>query len=59
MKYYRFVKRNIPFINLFVSSTALLFQITVLNPWHKKISDEINKMDKRILDNNIILEKKK
>jgi hypothetical protein len=52
--FYRKVRYSLPFINLAVSTTALLFQTTILNPWHNKISKEIqsltNSMENKKLD---------
>ena len=38
----RFFRRSLPLINFTISSTALLFQMTVLNPWHNKISKQLD-----------------
>ena len=43
-----YINRIIPYASLLVSSTALIFQITVLNPWHKQISNQINDLCKQI-----------
>lgn len=43
---------NLPLINFFVSSTALTFQITILNPWHSTISKQFNELNKKITDQN-------
>ncbi len=51
---------RIPKINLFIASTALLFQTTVLLPWHNDISTQINKLESEIRYlKNIILDNKK
>lgn len=39
---------NLPLINFCISFSALTFQITVLNPWHSKISKQIKIMDNKI-----------
>ena len=44
--------RNLPIINFCISYTALLFQIGVLYPWHKQISNQINNIE------NVIQNKK-
>jgi hypothetical protein len=41
-KYLRFLDKNIVYINLIISSSGLLFQINVLNPWHSKIDKKID-----------------
>lgn len=43
-----FSRLNIPKINLLVGTSALIFQITVLNPWHNKISIQINRLEDKI-----------
>jgi hypothetical protein len=37
--------RNLPVINVCISYTALLFQIGVLYPRHKQISNQINNIE--------------
>lgn len=39
---------KIPIINLFITSSALFFQTTVLLPWHNHISKQINKLESEI-----------
>lgn len=34
--------------NMCISTTSLLFQITVLYPWHEKISDDITQLTKKL-----------
>lgn len=52
---YRRALRNLPIINFFVSSAALSFQMFVLNPWHKRISDELDMVMKRVIETGSIL----
>ena len=40
--------KKLPLINFFIGSTALTFQITILNPWHLKISNQINGLQSQI-----------
>lgn len=42
-----FFKRVLPIANFCISSSALLFQTTVLFPWHNEISEQINKLEKQ------------
>ena len=35
-------------INLSIGTTALTFQVFVLNPWHKKISKQIDQLPAKI-----------
>ena len=44
----RVIRLPIPRINLFIASTALMFQTTVLFPWHNDISSQINKLQEEI-----------
>jgi len=37
--------RVLPVLNFCISSTALLFQTTVLYPWHNEISKQINNLE--------------
>lgn len=46
--------RNLPLINCFIASSALTFQVAVLNPWHSKISKQIHELEKKIESKNII-----
>jgi len=46
--YYRNFKRHLPEMSFLVSSTAFLFQINILNPWHDIISKQINKIEKKL-----------
>eukprot|EP01113_Clastostelium_recurvatum_P043640 TRINITY_DN7253_c0_g3_i1.p1 TRINITY_DN7253_c0_g3~~TRINITY_DN7253_c0_g3_i1.p1 ORF type:complete len:101 (-),score=25.11 TRINITY_DN7253_c0_g3_i1:20-322(-) len=34
----------LPYINLSIASTALLFQMTVLYPWHKELDESFHKL---------------
>jgi hypothetical protein len=36
----------LPFINCTISTCAFIFQVTILNPGHKKISFQIEKLEK-------------
>lgn len=45
---FRRFSNAMPIINFCVSSTALYFQVFVLNPWHKQISGELNNLKKAI-----------
>jgi len=40
--------RRLPLVNFFVSGTALTGQVTILNPWYKKISLQIDKLDENL-----------
>ena len=46
--YYRNFKRHLPEMSFLVSSTAFLFQIKILNPWHEIISKQISKIEKKL-----------
>ena len=43
--FYRKLYRKMPFINFAISSCALLFQTTVLYPWHKELSLQIDRVE--------------
>ena len=45
-KYVNFFTKNIAYINFTISSCALIFQITVLNPWHYKLDKKIDNIIK-------------
>jgi|LakMenEpi03Aug12_release.lakeMendotaPanAssembly.Ray.scaffolds.fasta_scaffold3475668_2 hypothetical protein len=45
--------KKLPLINFFIGSTALTFQITILNPWHSTISKQINELQNQIQSNQI------
>ena len=36
------INKYLPTLNFIISSTAFLFQATVLLPWHNKISKQID-----------------
>ncbi|WRT67514.1 uncharacterized protein IL334_004486 [Kwoniella shivajii] len=38
------IPRALPYVNFFVASSALLFQTTVLYPWHHILSDDFEHM---------------
>ena len=38
----------LPVANFVISSSALFFQVTVLYPWHKDLSKDIQKIDKQL-----------
>ncbi|WWC69086.1 uncharacterized protein I206_103022 [Kwoniella pini CBS 10737] len=38
------IPRALPYINFIVASSALLFQTTVLYPWHHILSDDFEKL---------------
>lgn len=42
----------VPIINLAIATTSLGFQITILNPWHKKLSNDFNEVKCLIKDQN-------
>ena len=44
----KYLYKRLPVINCMISTTALLFQVTVLNPWHAKISIQINDIQKQL-----------
>ena len=44
---------KISYFSLFISSSSLIFQLYVLNPWHFKISNQVTKLEKKI-DNLVI-----
>jgi hypothetical protein len=51
--------RHLPLINTVVATTALMFQVTVLYPWHKDISNQITQIkeqQKNIIQTNQIKE---
>jgi hypothetical protein len=39
---FRRTHRYVPFVNLAVSTTCLIFQTTVLYPWNEKLSKELS-----------------
>jgi hypothetical protein len=41
--------KAVPFMALFVGFFALVFQTTVLYPWHEQISDDLNKLRESLL----------
>jgi hypothetical protein len=42
------INKFVPLINLFVASTALTFQVTVLYPWHNNLEKKFNKLEQKI-----------
>jgi hypothetical protein len=50
--FYHNFRRNLPLMNFSISSTALFFQITVLNPWHSKISSDVKMLKTTIEKRN-------
>jgi hypothetical protein len=40
--------RYIPFLNFSVSTSAFIFQMAVLNPWHKQISYQLQRIEQDI-----------
>ncbi|WWC60728.1 uncharacterized protein I303_103304 [Kwoniella dejecticola CBS 10117] len=38
------IPRALPYVNFIVASSALLFQTTVLYPWHHILSDDFEKL---------------
>ena len=38
----------LPFINCAISTSAFIFQVTILNPGHKNILMKINQVDKKL-----------
>ena len=38
---------KLPIINFIIASSALTFQVSVLYPWHKEISYQIDKLGKK------------
>jgi hypothetical protein len=44
----RIVNHYLPIVNFVIASSGLVFQTTVLYPWHKNISKQIDEMDKKI-----------
>jgi hypothetical protein len=49
---YRLTYRYIPFVNLMVSTTGIMFQTTVLYPWHETLSKELRLL-KDVKDVNV------
>lgn len=47
------IRKILPYASLFVSSTALIFQITILNPWHAKISKQIQNLEEKYSEKSI------
>jgi hypothetical protein len=43
-------KNNLPLINFFVSSSGLLFQVSILYPWHNELSENINGLKKIVYE---------
>ena len=43
-----FFYKHLPLINCLIAGTALTFQVTVLNPWHKNISKQIEKIQSQL-----------
>ena len=41
------IYKHLPVMNFLISSTAFTFQVTVLNPWHKKISLQIKNIENK------------
>lgn len=39
---------KISYFTFFISSTTLVFQLYVLNPWHSHISKQINRLENKI-----------
>ena len=48
--------RKLPIFNFIISTSALTFQIAVLNPWHGKISNQIDEMNKKFLNPTMALD---
>jgi len=46
--------RKLPIFNFIISTTALTFQICVLNPWHDKLNSKFDKLQQQILAKNNI-----
>ena len=42
-----YFQKNISYINFCISLSALTFQITVLNPWHKYLDNKFNNINKK------------
>ena len=40
--------KYLPPITFAISTTSFLFQVTVLNPWHKQISNQLTQLDQSI-----------
>jgi hypothetical protein len=40
------IRMSLPYINFGIASTALLFQITVLYPWHCILDEDFHKLKK-------------
>ncbi len=38
------IRKYLPYINFFVASVALSFQVAVLYPWHYKLQREFNEL---------------
>ena len=53
-KYFIFFRKNISYINFSVSSVALMFQLTVINPLHNKLDKKID----NFIKNNYYIQKK-
>jgi hypothetical protein len=53
-KYFIFFRKNIPYINFTISSIALIFQLTVINPLHSKLYKKID----NFIENNYIIQKR-
>jgi hypothetical protein len=43
--------KKLPFMSFTLSATSFLFQITVLNPWQKKINDNLDKLAQNVIEN--------
>ena len=43
--------KKFPFMSFTLSATSFLFQITVLNPWQKKINDKLDKLAQIAIEN--------
>ena len=46
------IKNNLPILNFCVAFSGLLFQTSVLYPWHNKLDDKFKKLE-NIVQNNL------
>ena len=42
------IYKKLPFLNLLIATSALTFQLTVLYPWHKKLNNQLDDINKKL-----------
>ena len=48
LKFMTSIYKKLPFLNLLIATSALTFQLTVLYPWHKKLNNQLDDINKKL-----------